>query len=114
MEAHLRAKNLRVLVALLDRLPASRVISTSEDADNEAAEIAELLRQETGADEVPTPSDRWWVKLQIDIRSHMAWHVVHELGSSSTPSRLLALGDRVDRRRRRSGVHRRGARGSIA
>lgn len=71
---------MRVLVAFLNRLPASRVTSTSEDDGNEAGELAALLRQETGVEEDPTTSERWWVKLHLDIRSHMAWHVIQELG----------------------------------
>lgn len=68
-----------MLVAFLSRLPSTRVISTSEDDDNQAAEIAALLQRKARSDEATEPSERWWVKLQIDIRSHMAWHVVQEL-----------------------------------
>jgi hypothetical protein len=73
---------MRVLVTFLDRLPATRVVSTSEDADvaAEADEMAALIREETGVTAGPEASTRWWVKLDIDIRSHMAWHVIQELG----------------------------------
>lgn len=80
MEDYLRSNNMRVLVAFLNRLPASRVLSTSEDDGNEVAERAALFQRETGLDVEPATSERWWVKLRIDIRLHMAWHVIQELG----------------------------------
>lgn len=80
MEDYFRSNGMRMLVGYLNRLPATRVISTSEDDDNEAADIAAIIRQESSIAEDAAAGGRWWVKLTIDIRAHMAWHVVQELG----------------------------------
>jgi hypothetical protein len=67
------------LTSFLARLPATRVLSTSEDAADEAAAFRELLRKEgLGGDD--DGDELWWVKLALDIRSHLSWHVIQELG----------------------------------
>jgi hypothetical protein len=76
-----RSNGMRILVQYLNQLPATRVLGTSEDDAGESDEMAALLRQELGNEAAPQPSKlRWWVKLTLDIRAHMAWHVVQELG----------------------------------
>lgn len=50
-------RGLPVLVSFLSRVPATRVISSS-----------------------PLSEANWWVKIEIDISSPLAWQVVQELG----------------------------------
>ncbi len=66
------------LVAFLSRLPATRVMSTSDDDAHEAAEMRAILAAE--GIESADSHELWWAKLSLDIRSHLAWHVIQELG----------------------------------
>jgi len=66
------------LVAFLGRLPATRVISTSDDQRHEEAKMRALFASE--GIEIGASHELWWVKMSLDIRSHLAWHVIQELG----------------------------------
>lgn len=77
---HGRSTAMARLAQLLGRLPATEVIATSEDVPEEAAELEAILASEGGVPEPTEPDGRWWVKMRLDIRSHMAWHVIQELG----------------------------------
>lgn len=87
-----RSRGMVRLTTFLSQLPATRVLSTSEDNPDEAMAFAALVQKEGGA--VPPPEDpaKWWVKVKLDIRSHLAWHVVQELGSVLN---LLSLSTRL-------------------
>ncbi len=50
---------MKALAAFLNKLPATSVLATSTDDESDAS---------------------WWVLLELDIRAHMAWHVIQELG----------------------------------
>jgi len=53
-------------------------MSTSDDQRQEEEEMRALFASE-GIETADT-HELWWVKLSLDIRSHLAWHVIQELG----------------------------------
>lgn len=66
---------MKKLIELLSHLPATEVLSNSQDTPS--VDLSELIELEGGR--APSGPTSWWVKLALDLDDHMAWHVVQEL-----------------------------------